>query len=50
MKLAFKYRLYPNKEQTQKLEGVFWFCRAVYNDALRERIDCYERTGKYADL
>jgi putative transposase len=45
MKLAFKYRLYPNKEQTQKLEGVFWFCRAVYNDALRERIDCYERTG-----
>jgi putative transposase len=46
MRLAFKYRIYPNKEQLRKLEDVFWFCRFLYNSALQERIERYKQTGK----
>ena len=46
MKLAFKYRIYPNKEQLRKLEDVFWFCRFLYNSALQERIERYKQIGK----
>src|SRR6266568_8432801 len=34
---AFKYRLYPNKEQTGKLEWVLRRCCDLYNTALQER-------------
>lgn len=37
-----KFRLYPNKEQRQKLEQIFGCCRYVYNHFLEERINAYE--------
>lgn len=38
---AFKYRLYPNKNQAEKLQGVLDRCRELYNAALQERRDAY---------
>jgi len=38
---AFKYRLYPNKEQIAKLEWVLARCCELYNAALQERRDTY---------
>lgn len=39
---AFKYRLYPNKAQTEKLQWVLDRCRELYNAALQERRDTYQ--------
>lgn len=51
---TYKYRLYPNKEQVQKLEWTLDRCREVYNAALQERRDRYEiaikRNPRYYDL
>src|SRR2546429_4402411 len=38
---AFKYRLYPNKEQEQTLFWTLTRCRNLYNAALTERRDAY---------
>jgi len=38
---AFKFRLYPNKEQREFLAQQFGACRWVYNHFLRQRIDHY---------
>ena len=38
--------MYPNREQTEKLEKVFGICRFVYNCALEERKENYRKTGK----
>ncbi|HCI82501.1 MAG TPA: transposase [Ktedonobacter sp.] len=38
---AFKYRLYPNKAMTDKLEWTFARCCELYNAALTERRDAY---------
>jgi putative transposase len=38
---AFKYRLYPNKEQEQTLFWTLTRCRELYNAALTERRDAY---------
>ncbi len=46
MMLAYKYRLYPNKEQEQRLTETLETCRRTYNDALAERITTYKTTGK----
>ena len=46
MRLSYKYRIYPNQKQIEKLEEVFGFCRFLYNKALEERIDFYRKTGK----
>jgi len=43
---AFKFRLYPNKEQEQKLLFTLNRCRELYNAALSERKDSYKYTGK----
>ena len=43
MKLAFKYRLYPNSEQHQALNRILEIHRQVYNDALKERREAWER-------
>lgn len=43
---AFKFRLYPNKEQQEQLSRQFEACRFVWNHYLRQRIDCYAETGK----
>ncbi len=39
---TFKYRLYPNKEQREKLTWTLERCCEVYNAALQERRDTYE--------
>jgi putative transposase len=43
---AFKYRLYPNKEQQEKLAVQFGHSRFVYNYALNARKMHYGQTGK----
>lgn len=43
---TFKYRIYPNKEQQQKLAVYFGNVRFVYNYFLNERKKQYEQTGK----
>jgi len=41
MKRTYKYRIYPNKTQKEKLEFVLSSCRFLYNSALRNRIEAY---------
>ena len=43
---AFKYRLYPTKNQTQKLDWILDNCRILYNSCLLDRKHRYEQTGK----
>lgn len=38
---AYKFRLYPNKEQREALARHFGCCRFIYNHFLRQRIDYY---------
>ena len=45
--IAVKLRLYPNKEQQILLAKTFGCCRKVYNLALAESIDSYNKTGKF---
>lgn len=40
-----KFRIYPNKEQERKLTGWLKTCRVIYNSALADRKNYYERTG-----
>lgn len=42
MRKAFKYRLYPNRPQTESLDAMLETHRRLYNLALRERRDVYE--------
>lgn len=42
MEKAFKFRLYPNKEQELKLNKTFGCCRFVYNYYLNRRIELYK--------
>jgi putative transposase len=42
MRKAFKFRLYPNKEQERKLFWTLTRCRELYNAALSERKDSYQ--------
>lgn len=46
MKKTYKYRLYPNKQQIEKLEQTLTTCRMLYNDALNERKTYYEKNHK----
>ncbi len=46
MEKAFKFRIYPNKEQELLLNKSFGSARLVYNHFLHERIEYYEQTGK----
>lgn len=40
---AYKYRLYPNREQAELLHKTFGCARKVYNLLLSERLDLYRR-------
>ncbi len=40
--LCLKYRLFPNKEQTRKLEDTLETCRLVYNSLVNDRVFQYE--------
>lgn len=46
MNLSYKYRIYPNQIQREALDNVFDFCRFLYNNALEERINYYEKFNK----
>jgi len=39
---AYKYRIYPNKEQISQIEQQFGACRFVYNWALETKIKAYQ--------
>jgi putative transposase len=43
---SFKYRIYPKKEQQQKIECMFGCCRFVYNYYLNKRINIYKENGE----
>lgn len=45
MNKAYKFRLYPNKEQKELIAKTFGCCRFVYNKMLGEKIDYYKETG-----
>ena len=46
MPKSFKYRLYPNQEQKEKLEKTLETCRILYNDFLAERKEKHEKEQK----
>jgi len=43
---AYKFRMYPNKEQKSLIENHFGACRFVYNRALELKLKSYEIEGK----
>ena len=43
---AYKFRLYPNREQEELFQKTFGCCRFLYNHMLSEKIELYEKTGK----
>ena len=43
---AYKYRIYPNKEQENQIAKTFGCCRFVYNQTLAYRKDLYEQEKK----
>ena len=43
---AYKFRLYPNREQEDLFQKTFGCCRFLYNHMLSEKIELYEKTGK----
>lgn len=42
MEKAYKYRIYPNKKQKERLAKIFGCCRFVYNHYLAKRIEKYK--------
>ena len=43
---AYKYRIYPNKEQEILIQKTFGCCRFVYNQTLNYRKELYENSKK----
>ena len=43
---AYKYRIYPNKEQKIQIAKTFGCCRFVYNQTLAYRKESYEKERK----
>ncbi len=46
MTRTFKYRIYPNKKQLQKLFSDIELCRRLYNIALEQKIFAYKQSRK----
>lgn len=42
---AYKYRLYPTKEQVEQMQKTFGCCRFVYNNCLNIKITKYKEEG-----
>lgn len=40
---AYKYRIYPNKQQEEQIQKTFGYCRFVYNQTLAFRKEKYEK-------
>ena len=47
---AYKYRIYPNKEQKEFFAKCFGCVRFFYNKSLRDMNDIYESTGKFKNI
>jgi len=45
MKTAYKFRMYPNRQQNARLELTLDTCRHLYNQALADRKNAYEIGG-----
>ena len=45
MLTAYKFRMYPNKQQEAMLDLTLETCRHLYNTALADRKNCYELEG-----
>ena len=43
---AYKYRIYPNKEQEEYFTKCFGCTRFIYNKMLADKIEYYKETGK----
>jgi len=43
---AYKYRIYPTKEQKEYLSKVFGCVRFIYNKMFNDKIEHYKQTGK----
>ena len=47
---AYRFRIYPDREQEKLIHKTFGCCRFVYNRMLSERKEIYEKTGKAVRL
>lgn len=45
MRKAYKYRLYPRKDEIERLDNSLYLCRRLYNAALEQRIIAYRSFG-----
>ena len=45
MRISYRYRLYPSKSQSAKMQSILDICRELYNAALQEMRDAYKRNG-----
>ena len=43
---AYKYRIYPNKQQEELIQKTFGCVRFVYNHFLFDRITAYKENGE----
>ena len=43
---AFRYRIYPNADESEMLNKTIGCARFIYNTMLSAKIDCYKATGK----
>ena len=50
MNKAFKYRLYPTKEQAASFNNTFGCCRKVWNLMLADKLVSYKETGKFVSV
>ena len=49
-RIAYKYRIYPSKEQKEYFAKVFGCVRFFYNKSLSDMCDLYKATGKYENI
>lgn len=47
MNKAYKYRIYPNKEQQIIINKTFGCCRKVWNLMLNDKIENYKQTKSF---
>ena len=49
-RVAYKYRIYPNKSQREYFAKVFGCVRFFYNKSLSDMNDIYKTTGKFKNI
>ena len=50
MNIAYRFRIYPNREQEVLLAKTFGSCRFLYNQMLNDKIREYEATKKILEI